>query len=156
LALGLLHRRRSSRQAAMMMTIQVMAIQTSAATMEILARPSRAVRARTSRADGQTWTSSACWHTRKLGVDLWQVPRQDSARNTYALEYDTAQRRVGSLPGGTPMSFEPLIRAVHQRSSSHFTYHLATQEGASWKSLKIRSTLRNVHTHIFEETPRKR
>ena len=50
-----------------------------AATMEILARPSRAVRARTSRTDVQPWTSSACWHARKqiLGVDLWHAPRQD-------------------------------------------------------------------------------
>jgi hypothetical protein len=43
LALGLLQRRRSSRQVAIMMTIQVMAIRTSAATIEIQARPSRAV-----------------------------------------------------------------------------------------------------------------
>jgi hypothetical protein len=57
-------------------------------------RPSR-VRARTSRADGQTWTSSACWHTRKLGVDLWQVPRQDSARNTYALTSNARSTRRG-------------------------------------------------------------
>jgi hypothetical protein len=28
-----------------------------------------------------------------LGVDLWQVPRQDSARNTYALEHGPAQSR---------------------------------------------------------------
>jgi len=61
----LLYRRRSNRQAAAIMTIHVIEIRTSAATMEILARPSRAVRARTSGADGQTWTSSACWRTRK-------------------------------------------------------------------------------------------
>ena len=65
LALGLLHWRRSNRQAAAMMTIQVMEIRPSTATMEILARPSRTVRARTSRVYGQTWTSSACWHTRR-------------------------------------------------------------------------------------------
>jgi hypothetical protein len=42
--------------------------------------------------------SSAFWHPRGqvLGLDLWQCPRQDSACNTYALEYDPAQRRVGS------------------------------------------------------------
>jgi hypothetical protein len=34
-----------------------------------------------------------------LGVDLWQVPRRDSARSTHTLEYDTAQsRRVGFFP----------------------------------------------------------
>jgi hypothetical protein len=33
-----------------------------------------------------------------LGVDLPQIPMQDSARNSYALEYDTAQRRVDFLP----------------------------------------------------------
>jgi hypothetical protein len=49
LTLGQLHRRGSSRQAAMM---TMTAIWTSAATMEILARPSRAVRAQASTADG--------------------------------------------------------------------------------------------------------
>jgi hypothetical protein len=57
LTLGLLYRRRSNRQVAAMMTIQVMEIRTSAAKVEIQARPSRA--------DGQTWTGSACWYTRK-------------------------------------------------------------------------------------------
>jgi hypothetical protein len=28
-----------------------------------------------------------------LGVDLWQVPRQGSARNMYALEHGPAQSR---------------------------------------------------------------
>jgi hypothetical protein len=55
------------------------------------------VGARISGTDGQTWTSSACWHKRKLGVDLWQVPRQNSVCNTYALEHDPAQRQVGFL-----------------------------------------------------------
>jgi len=32
-----------------------------------------------------------------LGVDLWQVPRQGSARNTYALEHGPAPRRIGFL-----------------------------------------------------------
>jgi hypothetical protein len=53
-----------------------------------LSEASRAVRARASRADGQTWTSRAYWHTRGqvLGLDLRQVLGWDSARNTYALE----------------------------------------------------------------------
>jgi hypothetical protein len=33
-----------------------------------------------------------------LGVDLWQVSWQDLACSAYALEHDTAQRRVGFLP----------------------------------------------------------
>jgi hypothetical protein len=32
-----------------------------------------------------------------LGMDLWQVPRQDSTRNTYALEHGLAQRRLDFL-----------------------------------------------------------
>jgi hypothetical protein len=32
-----------------------------------------------------------------LEVDLPQVPRQDSARSTHALQHDTVQRRVGFL-----------------------------------------------------------
>jgi hypothetical protein len=32
-----------------------------------------------------------------LGVDLWQVPQQDSAHNTHALEYGLALRRIGFL-----------------------------------------------------------
>jgi hypothetical protein len=32
-----------------------------------------------------------------LGVDLRQVPRQDSACSAHALEHDTAQRQVGFL-----------------------------------------------------------
>jgi hypothetical protein len=36
-----------------------------ATTADVRAGASRAVRARASIADGQTWTSSACWHTRK-------------------------------------------------------------------------------------------
>jgi len=43
------------------------------------------------------------WHTRGqgLGLDLWQVPRQDSACNTYVLEYNPAQRRVSSSRRGS-------------------------------------------------------
>jgi hypothetical protein len=33
-----------------------------------------------------------------LGLDLRQVPRQDSACNTHTLEHGTAQRRLGFLP----------------------------------------------------------
>jgi len=50
---GLLQRRRSSRQAAMIIATQGMEIRPSAAIMEILARPSRAVRALASRGGGR-------------------------------------------------------------------------------------------------------
>lgn len=78
-----LYRRSSDRQAAAMMTIQVMEIRTSAATIERgragpfvheeaepMVRPGRAALAGIQG---------------KLGVDLWQVPRQDSACNKYML-----------------------------------------------------------------------
>jgi len=41
--------------------------------------------------------SSASWHPRGqvLELDLCQGPRQDSTCNTYVLEYNPAQRRVG-------------------------------------------------------------
>ena len=31
-------------------------------------------------------------------MDLWHVPRQDSTRNTYTLDYGLTQRRIGFLP----------------------------------------------------------
>ncbi len=31
------------------------------------------------------------------GLDLWQISRQDSAGNTYTVEHDTAQRRIGFI-----------------------------------------------------------
>ena len=54
IALDNLYRRSSNYPAAMMITIEV---------VEVLVRPSRAIRARTSRADSQTYINSACWHT---------------------------------------------------------------------------------------------
>jgi hypothetical protein len=44
-----------------------------------------------------------------LGVDLPQIPRQDSARNTYALEHDTAQRRVDFLPQVDRQRLKPCV-----------------------------------------------
>jgi len=83
---------------------------------KIQAKPS--VRVRASTAHGQSWMSSACWHTRKqvLGVDLWQVPRQDSTRNTYALEHDPAQSRIASPRRETAGSSTPLrVEKVTER-----------------------------------------
>jgi hypothetical protein len=100
---GLLHREGASCQSA---------IPSLAATMtDVRARTSRAVRARASRADGQTWTSSACWHTRGqvLGVDLRQVPRQDSGRSTHALDHGTAQSRVSFLPQVDRQQLKPCV-----------------------------------------------
>jgi len=43
-----------------------------------------------------------------LGVDLWQVPRQYSARSTYALEHDPAPRRLGFPPPMDSKQLRPL------------------------------------------------
>jgi hypothetical protein len=84
--LGLLYRRRSSRQAAMMTTIQVIAIPSLAATMrEPMVRPGRAA------LDGIQERGQV------LGLDLRQVPRQDSGRSTDALDHGTAQSQISFL-----------------------------------------------------------
>ncbi len=104
LTLRLLYRRRSNRQAAAMMTIQVMEIRTSAATIEILARPSKAVLSTSKQSRWSDLERAAPAGIQERGqvleVDLPRVLNQNSGRSTHALEHDPAPSRIGSLQVG--------------------------------------------------------
>jgi hypothetical protein len=59
-----------------------------------------------------------------LGADLPQIPRQDSTRNTYMEEHDSAQRRIGS-PADGQAAAQPLClvdpwNLLGQRSEMDF------------------------------------
>jgi hypothetical protein len=58
-------------------------------------------RAQASTADGQSWTSSACWHGRKrasLGTGSSASSQAGFARSTHALDHSAAQSKISFLP----------------------------------------------------------
>jgi hypothetical protein len=106
-----------------MITIQVMEIRTSAATLEILARPSRAVRARASTADDWTWTSSAYWHTRKR-ASLWSGSLASSQAGL-----DPQNVRPGTLSGPDATRLPPAGRqAVGQALCAYLSFGICWDE----------------------------
>jgi hypothetical protein len=81
-----------------MTMIQVMEIRTSVATMEILARPSMPFEHELAEPMVRPGRAALAGIQENWEWIFGKFPGQDSARNTYALEHDPAQRRVGFLP----------------------------------------------------------